>query len=94
MASVLRKIIPTAVRQKIKSHLINRHKVRLFGDLAPLVPAAEQMFDGPQSLAEQPLQLFPRCPRARRPPPFTFRHSPFASGSGAIESPRSREIQQ
>jgi ubiquinone/menaquinone biosynthesis C-methylase UbiE len=44
------------VKQKIFNYLKRRthdeDKARLFGDLAPLVPAVEQMFDGPPNLEE------------------------------------------
>lgn len=53
MLSVVKRLIPLPVKRKIRNYLTNRdqhkRKARLFGDLAPLVPAVEQMFDGPRS---------------------------------------------
>ena len=48
--TIARKILPVFVKQKIKTYLFNRRRVRLFGDLAPLVSTLNQMFDGPPSL--------------------------------------------
>jgi SAM-dependent methyltransferase len=52
MISIVKRVVPTAIKQKIKNHLAEKNRVRLFGDLASLVPAVEQMFDGPRSLEE------------------------------------------
>jgi ubiquinone/menaquinone biosynthesis C-methylase UbiE len=52
MLNVVKRLIPRPVKRKIRNYLENRYKARLFGDLAPLVPAVEDMFDGPQSLEE------------------------------------------
>jgi len=52
----VKRLIPLPVKRKVRNYLTDRNqnksKVRLFGDLAPLVPTVEQMFDGPQSLEE------------------------------------------
>ena len=54
MLGVVKKLIPAPFKTEIRNYLAhqseNRFKVDLFGDLAPLVPSVEQMFDGPQSL--------------------------------------------
>lgn len=50
MIQAVKRLIPFPIKQKIKSHLEARHRSRLFGDLAPLVPPVEDMFDGPRSL--------------------------------------------
>src|SRR5438270_11856689 len=47
-----RMLVPSGLRRRIRQYLTNRNKARLFGDLAPLVPSVNQMFDGPESLAE------------------------------------------
>jgi SAM-dependent methyltransferase len=47
---LIKMLVPKSVKQSIKSYQHNREKTRLFGDLAPLVPPVDQMFDGPQSL--------------------------------------------
>ncbi len=56
MLNAAKRLITFPVKQRIENYLIsrakNKDKVRLFGDLAPLVPCAEQMFEGPQSLEE------------------------------------------
>ena len=52
MLSVVKRVVPAAVKRKIKSHLAERKKARLFGDLAYFVPMVDQMFDGPPSLEE------------------------------------------
>ena len=50
MPRVVKRLVPLQVQRKIKNYLAKRTKARLFGDLAPLVPTPEQMFDGPASL--------------------------------------------
>ena len=52
MMSVVKRLIPISVKRKIRNYQADRRKERLFGALAPLVPAVEQMFHGPQSLEE------------------------------------------
>ncbi len=52
MLSVVKRLLFLPVRRKIRNYQANRCKARLFGALAPLVPAVEQMFDGPRSLEE------------------------------------------
>lgn len=52
MISTVKRLIPTPIKLKIKDYLGNREKARMFGDLAPLVPPVEFMFDGPQTLEE------------------------------------------
>jgi SAM-dependent methyltransferase len=52
MIGVVKKLIPRLVKQKIAAYQAKRDKDRLFGALAPLVPAVDEMFDGPQSLEE------------------------------------------
>jgi ubiquinone/menaquinone biosynthesis C-methylase UbiE len=52
MLNVVKRLIPFPVKRKISNYHANRYKARLFGALAPLVPAVEDMFDGPQSLEE------------------------------------------
>ena len=56
MLSSIKKLVPLPVRVKVRTYLVkrgqDRDKANLFGDLAPLVPSIEQMFDGPQSLEE------------------------------------------
>ncbi len=56
MLSLVKRLIPLSAKRKVRDYLSNRShlksKARLFGDLAPLVPTVEQMFDGPQSLEE------------------------------------------
>jgi ubiquinone/menaquinone biosynthesis C-methylase UbiE len=52
MLNVLKRLIPLPVVRKIRNYQAYRCKAHLFGDLAPLVPSVEQMFDGPKSLEE------------------------------------------
>jgi ubiquinone/menaquinone biosynthesis C-methylase UbiE len=52
MTNLVKRLIPSPVKQKIRNYLVNRNKARLFGVLAPLVPGVEDMFDGPPSLEE------------------------------------------
>ncbi len=53
MLNSLKRVLPFPVKQKIKrtiNFLKFENKERIFGDLAPLVPNVEDMFDGSQSL--------------------------------------------
>ena len=50
MINALKRLIPRPLRRQIKTYLTGREKIRLFGSLAPLVPAVEDMFDGPPNL--------------------------------------------
>ena len=56
MLSAAKRLIPIQVKLKIRGYLSNRREARcrakLFGELAPLVPPVERMFEGPQSLEE------------------------------------------
>jgi SAM-dependent methyltransferase len=52
MLNLVRRLVPRAVKRAISRQIEIRQRVRLFGTLAPLVPAVEDMFDGPASLAE------------------------------------------
>jgi SAM-dependent methyltransferase len=52
MLAVIRKLVPRSLKRAIRQRLESRKKARLFGDLAPLVPAVEQMFEGPATLEE------------------------------------------
>jgi ubiquinone/menaquinone biosynthesis C-methylase UbiE len=52
LQNVVKKLIPGPVKRKIRNYQANRYKARLFGSIAPLVPAVKDMFDGPQSLQE------------------------------------------
>jgi SAM-dependent methyltransferase len=55
MMKLVKELIPSPVKEeirKIRNHLANRNKARLFGALSPLVPDVEDMCDGPQSLEE------------------------------------------
>jgi ubiquinone/menaquinone biosynthesis C-methylase UbiE len=52
MLNVVKRLIPPPVKGKIRNFQANRYKARLFGAIAPLVPAVEDMFDGPQSLEQ------------------------------------------
>jgi SAM-dependent methyltransferase len=49
---VLKKLVPVAWKRRFRRYQQEREKARLFGNLAPMVPAVEDMFDGPGSLAE------------------------------------------
>ena len=42
MMSTVKQLIPPPLRRQIKSYLAERHKARLFGSLAPLVPPVEE----------------------------------------------------
>jgi ubiquinone/menaquinone biosynthesis C-methylase UbiE len=48
----LKQLIPVRWKRRIRRYQQEREKVRLFGSLAPMVPAVEDMFDGPGSLQE------------------------------------------
>ena len=50
----MKRFILNILRRRAKDgdHQANNYKDRLFGTLAPLVPNAEDMIDGPQSLEE------------------------------------------
>jgi SAM-dependent methyltransferase len=50
MINAVKRFVPSALKRKIKAYLAERRKARLFGPLAPLVPDADDMFDGPQSI--------------------------------------------
>jgi hypothetical protein len=56
MLSLIKKLLPSPIKRRIFEYLKRRThdeaKARLFGNLAPLVPAVAQMFDGPPSLEE------------------------------------------
>ena len=52
MLALLRKLVPRSLKRAIRRRLELRKKARLFGDLAPLVPEVEQMFEGPATLEE------------------------------------------
>jgi SAM-dependent methyltransferase len=52
MLTVVKRLVPRSVKKSMRSYLTNRDKARLFGDLAPLVPTVDQMFEGPQSLEQ------------------------------------------
>ncbi len=45
-----RTLLPNPLKAAIKHHLDERKKFRLFGELAPLVPNEEDMFDGTASI--------------------------------------------
>jgi len=50
MFSTVKKLVHPLVPRTVKEYLRTRRKVRLFGDLAPLVPSTDAMFDGPPTL--------------------------------------------
>src|SRR6478609_6133826 len=52
MLKLVKRLVPRNVKRAIRRQLETRRKVRLFGPLAPLVPAVAEMFDGPASLEE------------------------------------------
>lgn len=52
MIQTIKKLIPTSVKRPIRGYMEGMAKPRLFGPLAPLVPAGEDMFEGPASLKE------------------------------------------
>jgi SAM-dependent methyltransferase len=52
MLNAVKRLIPSPLKREIKAYLVARHKARLFGSLAPLVPDPEDMFDGPQGIDE------------------------------------------
>ena len=52
MMKALKGLVPRPIRRKIRNHLYEWQKARLFGDLAPLVPPVGMMYDGPPSLEE------------------------------------------
>jgi SAM-dependent methyltransferase len=51
-ANLLRRYTPVRLRRAVGEVRTARKKARLFGALAPLVPAVNDMFDGPGSLEE------------------------------------------
>jgi ubiquinone/menaquinone biosynthesis C-methylase UbiE len=50
--TTLKRLVPVSWKRRIRRYQQEREKVRLFGSLAPMVPAVEDMFDGPGSLQE------------------------------------------
>lgn len=50
MMNVVKKLVPSSIKRSLKGYLERRYKERLFGELAPLIPAIAEMFDGPASL--------------------------------------------
>jgi ubiquinone/menaquinone biosynthesis C-methylase UbiE len=50
--SLIKKLVPLPLKQKIKAVQEDRRKRELFGELAPLVPPIARMYDGPPGLAE------------------------------------------
>jgi SAM-dependent methyltransferase len=46
----VKRLIPRPVLRRIRSYREDAHKLQLFGDLAPLVPPLESMYDGPRTL--------------------------------------------
>jgi SAM-dependent methyltransferase len=55
MMNLVKRLIPYPVKyevRKIINYRANRNRPRLFGVLAPIVPAIEDMYDGPPSLEE------------------------------------------
>jgi SAM-dependent methyltransferase len=48
----VKRLVPNRIKARARNYLAERQKRRLFGDLAPLVPPVDLMFDGPQSLEE------------------------------------------
>jgi ubiquinone/menaquinone biosynthesis C-methylase UbiE len=52
MLTLVKKIVPRAVKRAIRRQQEARARIRLFGELAPLVPPVEEMFDGTASLEE------------------------------------------
>ena len=49
MRNIVKKLIPRPLRETIQTYLENRQKVKLFSNLAPLVPPIKLLFEGPQS---------------------------------------------
>jgi SAM-dependent methyltransferase len=49
---IVKRLIPTPLKQRIKTYREDKERVRLFGDLAPLVPPVKSMFDGTASLSD------------------------------------------
>jgi len=52
MLNLVRRFVPRTFERAISRQMEIGQRARLFGTLAPLVPAVEDMFDGPASLAE------------------------------------------
>ncbi|MDP9191842.1 MAG: class I SAM-dependent methyltransferase [Acidobacteriota bacterium] len=52
MRNLVRKLVPRSFKRAIRRWQERRTKARLFGALAPLVPAVEDMFEGPGSVEE------------------------------------------
>jgi SAM-dependent methyltransferase len=50
--NLLKRLVPTPLRRKIKALQEERERRQLFGALAPLVPPIARMYDGPPTLAE------------------------------------------
>lgn len=48
---LIKKLIPKSVKAQVKKYKREREKNALFGDLAPLVPSPETMYDGPKDYA-------------------------------------------
>lgn len=46
----MKRLIPSPLKRRLKAYLGERRKALLFGPLAPLVPDADDMFEGPQSI--------------------------------------------
>jgi len=52
MLSLIKRLVPLSLKQKIKTFQEDFRRRQLFGALAPLVPPVERMYDGPPGLAE------------------------------------------
>ncbi|MEA2165456.1 MAG: hypothetical protein QOK37_3583 [Thermoanaerobaculia bacterium] len=52
MLNLIKRLVPRPIKRAIRRQQEIRRKARLFGPLAPMVPAVEQMFEGPASLEE------------------------------------------
>jgi SAM-dependent methyltransferase len=52
MLNLVKRLVPRTIKRAIRRQQETRRKRTLFGPLAPLVPAEEQMFDGPAGLEE------------------------------------------
>ena len=52
MKRVLTKLVPEAVKRHVRRRRTEKRKRELFGDLAPMVPDVDRMFDGPPTLEE------------------------------------------
>lgn len=50
MINAIKNLVPPPIKEHLRARLAKRYKAQLFGPLAPLVPAVEDMFDGPQNL--------------------------------------------